>query len=95
MDKYNNESDYNYTPEQIIQLNKLQQSRTAYEEKQRTLYKQANNSIKIGNVDLNSINPMYKWSLFIIVFCVFFVGLLYLLKSVQAKPKVSKKKKTN
>lgn len=93
--KYNNETNYNYTPDQIIQLTKLQQSREVYEEKQRSLHREAKSSIQIGSYDINSIKSVYKWIFFLIVFSGFFVGLLYLLKSVKSQQKISKKKKTN
>jgi len=98
-DKYNNESDLEYTTSQQVLMYNFQKAEEVFKQKQiedRERYIKANQKIKIGSVDLENIPQGFKLGIFLIIFLIFFGGIFYFLKGLNKKlgsnPKKKKKK---
>ena len=98
-DKYNNESDLEYTTSQQVLMYNFQKAEEVFKQKQiedRERYIKANQKIQIGSVDLENIPQGFKLGIFLIIFLIFFGGIFYFLKGLNKKlgsnPKKKKKK---
>ena len=98
-DKYNNESDLEYTMSQQVLMYNFQKAEEVFKQKQiedRERYIKANQKIKIGSLDLENIPQGFKLGIFLIIFLIFFGGIFYFLKGLNKKlgsnPKKKKKK---
>ena len=95
-DKYNNESDLEYTTSQQVLMYNFQKAEEVFKQKQiedRERYIKANQKIKIGSVDLENIPQGFKLGIFLIIFLIFFGGIFYFLKGLNKKLGSNSKKK--
>ena len=95
-DKYNNISDLDYTTNQSILMYNFQKAEEIFKQKQieeREKYIQANQKIRIGNLDLENIPFQFKLGIFLIIFLIFFGTIFYYLKGLNKKLGSNSKKK--
>ena len=95
-DKYNNESDLEYTTSQQVLMYNFQKAEEVFKQKQiedRERYIKANQKIKIGSLDLENIPQGFKLGIFLIIFLIFFGGIFYFLKGLNKKLGSNSKKK--
>ena len=95
-DKYNNESDLEYTMSQQVLMYNFQKAEEVFKQKQiedRERYIKANQKIKIGSLDLENIPQGFKLGIFLIIFLIFFGGIFYFLKGLNKKLGSNSKKK--
>lgn len=91
-DSYDNSTSLELTVNQMSLGMKFEQVKQIYEDKKIEAQREERKTLKIGTVDINQINPIYKLIFFIVVISTFIFGILYLLKKVD-KTRASKKHK--